>query len=161
MIKNYLLLAIKNLRKQILFSMINILGLTVGIACCLMIFLFIMNEFSYDRFHKKGKDIYRVMRVSNLNGAINEIPYVSAPYATALLHDYPDAVKTAVRVMPDNDLITYKNVSFNEKNVYLTDSNFFELFDFPLSQGKCCRRAEKSRKHCHDRIHGKEIFRER
>jgi putative ABC transport system permease protein len=135
MIKNYLLLAIKNLRKQKLFSMINILGLTVGITCCLMIFLFILNEFGYDNFHKNGKYIYRVMRVAKLNGERTEIPYLSAPYATALLNDYPDAIQKAVRVMPDNDLISYRNVSFNEKNIYLTDSNFFELFDFPLLKG--------------------------
>jgi putative ABC transport system permease protein len=135
MIKNYLLLAIKNLRKQKLFSLINILGLTVGITCCLMIFLFILNEFGYDNFHKKGKYIYRVMRVAKEKGERTEIPYLSAPYATALLNDYPNDIQKAVRVMPDNDLISYKTVSFNEKNIFLTDSNFFELFDFPLLKG--------------------------
>ncbi|HMC84231.1 MAG TPA: ABC transporter permease [Chitinophagaceae bacterium] len=135
MIKNYLLLAFKNLRKQKMFSLINILGLTVGITCCLMIFLFIINEMSYDSFHKNGKDIYRVMRVANLNGGRQEIPYLSAPYSTALLNDYPDAIQKAVRVMPDNDLFKYKNISFNEQKAYLTDSNFFELFSFPLLKG--------------------------
>jgi len=135
MIRNYLLLAIKNLRKQKLFSLINILGLTVGITCCLMIFLFILNEFSYDSFHKKGKDIYRVMRVSNLNGETRNIGYLSPPYGPALLNDYPDIVQKAVRVMHDNDLISYKNISFNEKDICLTDSNFFELFDFHLLKG--------------------------
>jgi putative ABC transport system permease protein len=135
MIKNYLLLGLKNLRKQKLFSLINILGLTVGITCCLLIYLFILNEFSYDNFHKNGKYMYRVMRVSNRNGERVEIPYLSPPFAPALLNDFPDAVQKAVRVMPDNDLISYKNISFNEKSVYLTDSNFFELFDFPLLRG--------------------------
>jgi putative ABC transport system permease protein len=135
MIKNYLLLAVKHLKKQKMFALINILGLTVGITCCYMIFLFIVNEFSYDNFHKKGKDIYRVMRVGNLNGESSDIPYLSAPYATALLTDYPDAVKKAVRVMPDNDLISYQNIAYNEKSIYLVDSNFFELFDFPLLKG--------------------------
>jgi putative ABC transport system permease protein len=135
MLKNYLLLAFKNLRKQKMFSLINILGLTVGITCCLMIFLFIINEVSYDKFHKNGSNIYRVMRVSNMNGSRREIPYLSPPYATALLNDYPDAVQKSVRVMPDNDLISYKNISFNEQKIYLTDSNFFEMFSFPLLKG--------------------------
>ena len=135
MIKNYLLLAVKHLRKQKVFSIINILGLTVGITCCFMIFLFIFNEMSYDNFHKNGKDIYRVMRTGNVNGEGREIPYVSPAYATALVNDYPDAIKQAVRVMPDNDLISYKNISYNEKNVYLTDSNFFQFFDFALAKG--------------------------
>jgi putative ABC transport system permease protein len=136
MFKNYLLLGFRKLKKQKIFSLINILGLTVGITCCLMIFLFIAHELSYDNFHKNGKDIYRVMRVGNLNGTgKEEVAYLSAPYATALLNDYPDAIRQAVRVMPDNDLITYKNAAFNEKNIYLTDDNFFQLFNFPLVKG--------------------------
>ncbi len=135
MLKNYVQIALKHLRKQKLFSLLNILGLTVGITCCLLIFLFVQNEFSYDNFHKHGKNIYRVMRVGNINGQVSDIPYLSPPYASALLNDYPDAVQKAVRVMPDNDLITYKHTSFNEKNIYLADSNFFEVFDFPLLQG--------------------------
>jgi putative ABC transport system permease protein len=135
MIKNYLLLAVKHLRKQKLFSLVNLLGLTVGISCCLMIFLFIVNELNYDNFHKNGKDIYRVMRTGEFNGEQREVPYLSAAYATALMNDYPDAIKQAVRIMPDNDLISYKNIFFNEKKIYLADSNFFQFFDFALLKG--------------------------
>ncbi|HWC55301.1 MAG TPA: ABC transporter permease [Chitinophagaceae bacterium] len=135
MIKNYLLIALKNFRKQKMFSLINVLGLTIGITCCLMLFLFILNEFSYDTFHKKGKNIYRVMRVGEMNGDRMEIPYVSAAYAPALLNDFPDAIQSAVRVMHDNDLISYQDISFNEKNVFLTDANFFSVFSFNLIKG--------------------------
>lgn len=135
MLKNYLLLAIKNCRKQKTFSLINVLGLTVGIVCCLMIFVFILNEFSYDKFHKNGENIYRVMRRNNSEGAARDIPYVAPPYAKALLNDYPDAIQKAVRVFHDNDLIKYNNVSFNEKNIYLADSNFFQFFSFKLLKG--------------------------
>src|ERR1700691_4474306 len=100
MLKNYFILAFRKLRKQKIFSLINILGLTVGITCCLMIFLFITHELSYDNFHRDAKDIYRVMRVGNFNGPREEVAYLSAPYATALLNDYPDAIKEAVRVLP-------------------------------------------------------------
>ncbi|HEU4574331.1 MAG TPA: ABC transporter permease [Chitinophagaceae bacterium] len=135
MIKNYLLIALKNFRKQKLFSLINILGLTIGITCCLMIFLFILNEFSYDNFHKHGKDIYRVMRVGDLNGDRLEIPYVALPYGPALANDFPDAIQKTVRVMQDNDLVSYEHISFNEKKILLADSNFFQFFDFRLVQG--------------------------
>lgn len=135
MLKNYLLLAIKNFRKQKMFSFINILGLTVGITCCLMIFLFIENELSYDSFHKNGKDIYRVMRTSTTNGQLAEIPYVSPPYSTDLLNEYPSQIKSAVRVMPDDDLITYGTTSFHERKFYLADSNFFRFFSFKLLRG--------------------------
>ena len=135
MIRNFLILAIKHLRKQRVFSFINILGLTVGITCCFMIFLFILNEMSYDNFHKNGKNIYRVMRVGNLNGGVREIPYLSPPYGPTLKNDYPDAIQQSVRVMKDNNLISYKDISFNEKDMYLTDENFFTFFDFKLLVG--------------------------
>jgi len=135
MLKNYLLLAFKNFRKQKLFSLINVLGLTVGITCCLMIFLFILNEFSFDKFHKNGKNIYRIYRVAVTNGEKRNIPYVSPPYAKALANDYPDAVKATMRVYGDNDLVRYKNISFNEKKIYLVDSNFFSFFSFRLLKG--------------------------
>ncbi|MBS1921286.1 MAG: ABC transporter permease [Bacteroidetes bacterium] len=135
MIKNYLSLAIKNFRKQKLFSLINILGLSIGITCCLMLFLFIQNEFSYDHFHKNGKNIYRIMRVGELNGEQHEIPYVSVAYAPALINDFPDAIESAVRVMKDNNLISNNNISFNERNVFLADADFFNVFSFPLIKG--------------------------
>jgi putative ABC transport system permease protein len=135
MLKNYLLLAVKNFRKQKLFSLINILGLTVGITCCLMIFLFIVSEFSYDNFHKNGDRIYRVMRVSQQSGTTKYIPWLSPPYAAALHNDYPDAIQQTMRVSPRNDLITYKNISFNEKKIISVDSNFFTFFSFALLKG--------------------------
>src|SRR5215475_4192726 len=101
MLKNYLLLAFKNFKKQKLFSLINILGLTMGITCCLMIFLFIMNEFSYDKFLKNGENIYRIYRVGETNGEKRIIPWVSPLYSTALETDYPDMIKTTMRVQPD------------------------------------------------------------
>ncbi|MFT3911708.1 MAG: ABC transporter permease [Ferruginibacter sp.] len=137
MFKNYLLIIIKNLRKQRLFSFVNILGLTVGITCCLMIFLYIKHELGYDNFHTKGNDIYRVVRTGDLNfdGKTDKVAYLAGAYSIALRNDYPDIIKKAVRVLPDNDLFTYKNLSFNEKKVYVADIDFFQLFDFPLIKG--------------------------
>src|SRR5215204_5121694 len=103
MIKNYLKIAWRNLRKNKVFSLINILGLTIGITVCMMIFLFIMNEFSFDNFHTNGKNIYRVMR--SYDKSKDPAPWLSGPYATALLNDYPGEIKKAVRVMSSNDLI--------------------------------------------------------
>lgn len=135
MLKSYLVLALKNFRKQKLFSLINLLGLAVGIACCLMIFLFITNELSFDRFHQNGASVYRVMRVSNINGEKRNIAWLAPPYARALQDEYPDAIQSVVRIHPHNDLISYQNVSFNEKKIYVADSNFFRFFSFRLLQG--------------------------
>jgi putative ABC transport system permease protein len=133
MIKNYLKVEWRNLVKNKVFSFINILGLTIGITVCMMIFLFIMNEFSFDKFHKQGKNIYRVMRGYDVSK--NRVPYLSGPYATALLNDFPGEIKKAVRIMASNDLISFGNTSFNEKKVYLADADFFSLFSFPLLRG--------------------------
>ena len=133
MYKNYFKTAWRNLMKNKMFSFVNILGLTIGITVCMMIFLFIMNEFSVDNFHKNGKNIYRVMR--SYDASKQGAPWLSGPYATALLNDFHGEIKKAVRIMPSNDLISYANTSFNEKKVYLADSDFFSLFSFPLLRG--------------------------
>jgi putative ABC transport system permease protein len=119
--------------KNKVFSFINILGLTIGITVCMMIFLFIMNEFSFDKFHTQGQNIYRVMR--SYDASKDAAPWLSGPYATALLNDFPGEIKKAVRVMPSNDLIAFGNTSFNEKKVYLADPDFFSVFSFPLLRG--------------------------
>lgn len=137
MLKNYLSLAFKILKKQKVFSLINVFGLTVGITCCLMIFLFIRHETSFDNFHTNGKDIYRVVRQADLNGSgsVDDIAYLAGAYSIALRNEFPDMIKKAVRVMPDNDLFTYNHIGYNERNVLITDSDFFGLFDFPLIKG--------------------------
>ena len=133
MFKNYFKIAWRNLMKNKVFSFINILGLTIGITVCMMIFLFLMNEFSFDNFHSKGKNIYRVMR--SYDESKQPAPWLSGPYAPALLNDFNGEIKKAVRVMPSNDLFVFGTTSFNEKKVYLADADFFSLFSFPLLRG--------------------------
>ena len=133
MIKNYLKVAWRNLVKNKVFSFINILGLMIGITICMMIFLFIMNEFRFDKFHTQKENIYRVMRGFDVSKP--RVPYLSGPYATALLNDFPNEIKKAVRVMPSNGLVSFDNTSFNEKKLYITDPGFFTLFSFPLLKG--------------------------
>jgi putative ABC transport system permease protein len=134
MLRNYWKTAWRNLTKNKVFSFINIFGLTVGLTVCLMIFLFVMSEFSVDSFHAKGKNIYRVMR--QFDAAKPPTPYVSGPYAPALLNDFPGEIKAAVRVLPNNSaLVVYKDRSFYEKRLHIADSNFFTLFSFPFLKG--------------------------
>ena len=135
MLKNYFKIAWRNLTKNKVFSLINILGLTIGITVCLMIFLFIMNEFSVDNFHQHGKSIYRVMRVMDDKGKAANVAWVSGPYAPALLNDFKGQIQQVVRINPTNNLVTIDNRSFNEKKVYDADTNFFDVFSFPLLKG--------------------------
>jgi len=133
MLKNYIKIAWRNLYKNKAFSLIHILGLTMGITVCLMIFLYITNEFSVDSFHKQGKNIYRVMR--GFDPAKPRTAYLSGPYAPALINDYPQDIKMAVRVRPQNNLVSFGEKAFNEQKVYATDPGFFKLFSFPLIKG--------------------------
>ena len=100
-----------------------------------MIFLFIMNEFSVDRFHKNNKRIYRVMRVFENEGKQGSVSYLSGMYAPALLNDFKGEIIKAVRVNPADNLVTIGNRSFHEKKVYDVDPDFFSLFSFPLIKG--------------------------
>ena len=76
MFRNYIKTAWRNLKKSKVFSSINILGLTIGITVCMMIFLFIINEFSFDKFHKDGERIYRVMRGFTRDGEQAEVAFL-------------------------------------------------------------------------------------
>ncbi|MFT4155272.1 ABC transporter permease [Parafilimonas sp.] len=135
MIKNYFKTAWRNLVKNKVFSFINILGLTIGITVCMMIFLFIMNEFSMDNFHKDGTRIYRVMRGFKRDGKSQSVAYLSGPYAPALLSDFKGQIVKAVRINPNDNLVTIGSQSFHEKKVLDVDSGFFNLFTFPLIKG--------------------------
>jgi putative ABC transport system permease protein len=135
MIKNYLKTAWRNLMKNKVFSFINILGLTIGITVCMMIFLFVMNEFSVDGFHKSNDRIYRVMRGFENEGKQRNVSYLSGLHAPALLNDFKGEIIKAVRVNPNDNLVTVGNRSFHEKKVYDVDADFFSLFSFPLMKG--------------------------
>lgn len=135
MFKNYLKSAWRNLVKNKAFSIINILGLTIGITVCMMIFLFIMNEFSVDNFHKNGKSIYRVMRHFKHDGKSTSVAYLSGPYGPALLNDFKGEIDKAVRVIPNDNLVVIGDKSFHEKKVLAVDTDFFDFFTFPLITG--------------------------
>ncbi len=135
MVRNYLKIAWRNLLQNKVFSIINLLGLSIGIAVCLLIFLFIMTEYSVDRFHRNGASIYRVMRNIDENGKAIPVAYLSGPYGPALLNDFKGQISRAVRVRRTNALVTSQNKSFHERNVIDADADFFELFSFPLLKG--------------------------
>ena len=135
MLANYLKLAIRNLLRQKFYTGINVAGLTLGVAGCLLIFMFVQNELSYDKFHAKGDRIYRLLRNNNMNGQVTRTPYTSGPYAPTLAADFPEDIQAAVRIMANNALVTYGEKSFNEARFYFTDPEFFKIFSFKLLKG--------------------------
>lgn len=125
------------------FSLINIAGLAIGLACCMFILVYVLDQFSYDRHHNRAKDIYRVATVSiNQDG---EIPNVvsPAPLAAALQLEFPEVDKAARMFVPYNDdksLVQYFQggqliTSFYESKGYLADADFFQIFNYHFTEG--------------------------
>lgn len=135
MYSHYLKTNWRNLMKNKVFSFINLFGLIIGITVCLLIFLFVINEFSVDRFHKDQSRIYRVMRGFENEGKPGTVSYTSGMYAPSMMIDFKGDIDKAVRVSVNDDLVTIGNRSFHEKKVYDVDPDFFELFSFPLLRG--------------------------
>lgn len=143
MIRNYLLTAYRNALKNKLYATINILGLTVGISCCIFILLYVRHERSYDEFHVKKDRIFKVYRTNDDDG-YKEIGPTSPPYATALENDFPQEIEAAVRVMPRQGLITYGEDAYTGDDISFVDSSFFEVFTYPLLQGNPATALDKT-----------------
>jgi putative ABC transport system permease protein len=138
MLKNYFKIAWRSLTRNRGFSFINIFGLASGLACSLLIFLFVKDEKSYDRFNKDSENIYRVVK-DFVNDDGTKLPDATTPpaLAPAMQREIPGIV-TATRVFPNwggNFLITYGDKKITEEKLYRVDSSFFDVFSFPLIQG--------------------------
>ncbi len=136
MIANYFKIALRNILRHKGYAAINISGLAIGIACCMVIFLFVRNELNYDRFHQNGERIFRVLRHATGDGEDRKIGVTSAPFAPALQTDFPTDVEETMRVMPNEGLVTYGDNSYYEKKFYFADKSFFEFFSYPLRVGQ-------------------------
>lgn len=135
MLKNYFIIALRNIRKHSFYSSINIFGLAVGVAACLFIMLYITDEWSYDKFHKDAEVIYRI----GLHGKIagQEINTASScpPLAGALQSEVPGVEQTTRLNRRDNVVFKNGEKSFVEDRIFSADSNFFQFFSFNLLKG--------------------------
>ena len=133
--KNYLKIAFRNLLKNKIYSSINIMGLALGIACSLIIVFFILDEFSYEDYHTKKDNIYRIHTDMLVGGNHFKMSATSFPMAKALKDEYSE-IKDITRIVKyGNPLIKYKDNSFYESNFYWADSNLLEIFDYELIKG--------------------------
>lgn len=135
MIKNYFKIALRNINRQKFYAFINIAGLTIGLATSLLIVLYIVDEFSYDRFHKDVDTMYRVNLHAKLSEQYMDIAYTGAPVAAGFVNEIPE-IESACRISFENDInIAFEEDSYTEKKVLLADSNFFDFFSFKLLHG--------------------------
>jgi hypothetical protein len=133
MLSNYLKIAFRNLLRHKGFSFINIFGLGIGMASSILILLWIVEETSYDKFHKDSGNIFRItasLPELNINAAVS-----SCPLAQAFSREVPE-IQKAVRLHGDHtELLQVGDVMFEEKQIFYADSNFFQFFTFPLKAG--------------------------
>lgn len=132
MFKNYIKVAFRHIKRRKVYSFINILGLTIGMACFFLIGLWVKDELSFDRFHVNKDRIYRVLnRMQNGNVEFN-ITYALGP---ALKTEYPE-VEEASRVCTwFGSHVRYQDKIYAERNIYLADPSFFKIFSFPFIKG--------------------------
>ncbi|SFE73424.1 putative ABC transport system permease protein [Chitinophaga sp. CF118] len=134
MLKHYLKIAIRHLRQQKVITAINIAGLSIGMACCILIILFVKDERSYDTFHVNANSIYRLNSAIIKDNEANRIPMTQFAAAPALKAELVD-VKRAVRIQQEGQtLLSYKDKQITEDVVY-ADEDYFKMFSFPLKEG--------------------------
>lgn len=136
MLKNYLKVAIRSLKRQPAYTALNIVGLTVGIASSLLILLYIFYETSFDNHHEKADRIYRIS--SDIKEPDNAFKWAvtQLPLGHTLKNDYGDEVEQYVRFMPNGRTRFEKDlVNYFEENVYFVDSTVFQVFDFEFVAG--------------------------
>src|SRR5579863_5258576 len=136
MLKNYLKIAWRNLRKNKTFAIINIVGLAAGLSCFLLITLYVLDELSFDKFYKNADRIYRINAHIRFGGADLNFPFSSDMMGQILKKDYPQ-VEDYARIYANsgNKLIKKGNDYINEYKVCHADSTFFRIFNLPVLAG--------------------------
>ncbi|MGB2763215.1 MAG: ABC transporter permease [Candidatus Aminicenantaceae bacterium] len=133
MLKNYLKIALRNIKRHKGYSFINIVGLAIGMACCILILLWVQDELSYDRFHENADDIYRVIQDINFTDHSTTWTITQGPLGPSLKENFPEVIN-ATRITGRGLRLTYKKKNFDE-DVGMADCSIFEMFTFPLVKG--------------------------
>jgi putative ABC transport system permease protein len=136
MLKNYIKIALRNFVRHRGYTFINIFGLATGIVCCLLILVYLQDELSYDKYHEKAAQIYRIVNAGVIRGNQIEMPLVSGPWGPSMVEEFPEVLK-AVRIKPPDSrwVISYEEIKYPEKGVYFADPAFFEVFDVEMIIG--------------------------
>jgi putative ABC transport system permease protein len=149
MLPKYLTLALRNLMRNKLYSFINIFGLSLGISCCLLLSLYIWDEMSYDKHHKRVNDLYRIITNFKSGSVVDRVGAASPPIAMTLKDEVPE-VEAAVRILnppgvkefftigekeKTRSLLQYKDNLFYESEGLLADSTLFDVFTYELKEG--------------------------
>ncbi|PKP52482.1 MAG: hypothetical protein CVT92_08620 [Bacteroidetes bacterium HGW-Bacteroidetes-1] len=135
MLKNFFLTSYRRLLRQPGFSLINIFGLAIGLAACLLILLYITDELSYDRFHEKADRIYRVTTYGKFGNNEFHSTYTPAPFAEAIIREFPEVESVTRLMVLSQHSVRVGEKTFIEDRFAYADSVFFDVFSFELIEG--------------------------
>ncbi len=135
MLRSYITTAYRNLIKNKFYSSINIFGLALGIACCVLIFAYIGYELSYDGYHKNVDSIYRIVSKRTVSGQTSELARSPAPVGPTMVEELPEVIN-AVRFSPTvKRVFAYQDKTFFEEGVLYVDQSVFDVFSFEMIEG--------------------------
>ncbi|MCB0834170.1 MAG: ABC transporter permease, partial [Bacteroidetes bacterium] len=135
MFKNYLRIAFRNLIRQRGYSAINITGLAIGMAACLLILIYVRDELSYDTFRPDADRLYRGVLKARLNGKDLEVPMTAAPLARTLAGEMPEVEAAARLREAGNFTVKFGETAFNEKKFLFADSNLPSVLSIRFLEG--------------------------
>ena len=131
MLKNYLKIALQNIKRHKGFTFINMVGLSISIACIILILLYMYHEISFDDYHEDADRIYRVA----MNLGENETARISGPLAATLMSDYPEVKYAAGIFRMERPVVRHKDNKFYETRIVLANSDIFKIFNIPFLKG--------------------------
>jgi len=134
MLRNYLKIAFRQLIGHRLYSFVNVFGLAIGIAICMIINFWVQRELSYDQFHKNAHRIYRIERELFFDNTHSRSPITSGAYKQALINDYPE-IENAVRFWRRGFSIKDHQGFVHTQPLFAVDNSIFSIFDFDLESG--------------------------
>jgi putative ABC transport system permease protein len=134
MFRNYLKVALRNIKRQTGYSLINVAGLAIGMTCCILILLWVQDELSHDRYHDNADRIYRLCLDANI-GTQLRAPVTMAPAAPAMISEFPEVADAARIASPERVSVEYQNRTFQEDDVGYADNSIFDIFTFPFVSG--------------------------
>lgn len=136
MIRNYIKIAFRNLLKHKSFSFINIIGVAIGLACFLLLTIYVKDELSYDRHNTNADRIYRLSRtfLSKDGTESLRLGHAAPPFGPLIKQDFPQ-VEEVTRMLETDAIVRYGEHLFNEENLYAAEANLFKVFTFDVIQG--------------------------
>jgi putative ABC transport system permease protein len=136
MFSNYLKIAFRSLWRRKTYTVLNVAGLAIGIACFSLLALYLYNELTYDHFHKNAHDLYRVKTNYSFGGSTPaDVALTPKAIVPVFKREFPEVVNVVRMGKPDVATLHYGEKTFNEKNFLYAEAPFFEMFTFPLLQG--------------------------